>query len=198
MPEDPPPQPAHEDRVQRARSAEREPGPPRIDDGSWVRRRARRLLGPALRRLLDTDDLVQEARAVELKEGTPERFPNRRARRAWLGVVLRNLAAKAARRVDRRDETRSGWSALAGREKSPSARLHTSEQRAALRALLRRLDDRDRKVVTLRIVEGLPFREVAARLELSEAHARVIFSRAVARLRSSAVPSAPSGTPDRG
>ena len=52
-------------------------------------------------------------------------------------------------------------------------------------ALMGELPGRDQKVVTLRIVEGLSFREVGIRLEVSEAHARVIFSRSIARLRAS-------------
>jgi RNA polymerase sigma-70 factor (ECF subfamily) len=148
-------------------------------DRAWLRERARRQLGGPLRRVLDSEDLTQETQLKALEGLDGRRFANRRAFRGWLAAILRNVAAQRARRV--RGEAELGE--VAGRERSPSSAARASDERRSMRRLLARLPERDRKVVAFRLVEELSFREVAERTGTTEAHARMIFSRGVRRLR---------------
>ena len=150
---------------------------------SWARRRARRLLGPHLRSEMDSQDLAQASFAEAWQARSCTRFDSPWAFRAWLSRVMGNLAVKAARRADRQqgglepDE-------LAGRSSgSPSARMRGAERLGIARSLLKRLETREREVVTLRVVEDLSFREVGRRVGVSEGNARVIFSRSIKKLR---------------
>ena len=60
----------------------------------------------------------------------------------------------------------------------PEIGLLQEEQRQALRRTLRKLPDKYRDVVLLRIYADLPFAEVAAALKISENSAKVIYCRA--------------------
>ena len=65
---------------------------------------------------------------------------------------------------------------------TPSQAVAREEQLAQLRGCLSQLEPGDREIIQLAYVEGLPHREIAARLELTESHARVRLSRALTRL----------------
>jgi DNA-directed RNA polymerase specialized sigma24 family protein len=101
-------------------------------------------------------------------------------------AVLRNVITSEGRRrsVVGFDSTIPEPRA-AGASASTVAELREDSRYA--RDRLRVLSERDRCLVELRVLEGLPFSEVAARLGLkSEAHARVVFQRSLQRLRSPA------------
>src|SRR5262249_36978089 len=72
---------------------------------------------------------------------------------------------------------------LSGRPSSPSARLHRQERRDRVRAALAALAEQDREVLVLRILEGLPTRETAAVLGISEVAVRSRQVRALDRLK---------------
>lgn len=147
---------------------------------TWLRRRARQWMNRRVRRRLDSQDAVQE---VYLRAArTQPSFDTTAKRRAWLLRVLRNLLASEARRrsLVTFDSTVPD---LRAPGPSPSRPLQVAEESRYARERLRVLSDRDRRVVELRVMEGLPFREVAARLGLgSEAHARVVFQRSIERV----------------
>lgn len=65
---------------------------------------------------------------------------------------------------------------------TPSRLVATEEGRRAVRSAIERLGGRDAQVLTLAVLEERPHREVAAALEVTEAHSRMILSRALARL----------------
>ena len=72
---------------------------------------------------------------------------------------------------------------LARRASSPSAGLRRQERRDRVRAALAALPEQDREVLVLRILEGLPTRETAAVLGISEVAVRSRQVRALDRLK---------------
>lgn len=160
-------------------------------EAPWIRSQAQRALGRRLRSTLDSEDIAQEARLRALPHLDAKRFPNRRAFRGWLRTIVRNVAAQTGRRP-RIGEGGVEWGEVAGEERSPSSKARRKESVLVVRRMLGRLPERDRKVVALRLEEDLPFKEVAQRLDLSESHARMIFSRSIRKLRED------GGEPDPG
>ncbi len=71
---------------------------------------------------------------------------------------------------------------LAAAGASPSEDVASIEEAKRVRSLLDRLPERYRRVIELAHVEGLPHREIATRLEITEGSSRMLLSRALARL----------------
>jgi RNA polymerase sigma-70 factor (ECF subfamily) len=93
----------------------------------------------------------------------------------WLYTVARRRFADEARRQ-----------AVAGRLRLPARPAsYDSHIRAALLDVFEHLPETQRRVVLLKLVRGLPFAEVASRLDISEEAARMRFSRALRQLRTS-------------
>lgn len=157
--------------------------PQLVQHQSWLRRRARGLLSPRLRRWMDSGDLAQEAYLLARRDLRGREFSGESGFRSWLWVVLRNLVAGKARRMPADQAGEVSWSRLPGREPSPSTGLRALDQDREVARRLRILPEKERAVVTLRIVEELPFREISARLGLSEGAARVAFHRSIHKLR---------------
>ena len=76
-------------------------------------------------------------------------------------------------------------------------RIEAAESSAALRDAVRTLPTKQRMTLELRIYEDLPFREIAAALDISEGAAKVNFHYAVRKLRASLGPE-PDGASRRG
>jgi len=146
-------------------------------DGTWLHDQAHRAIGPKLRRWMDSAGRVNDVqlRAAEHSGA----FPNQRARRGWLRRVLVNLAATAGRRRGTVEWTTTP----AARGESPSRLAESSEEARNVRALVRALPARERRVVRMRVVEGQPFAVIAQRLGITEGHARVVFHRSLERMR---------------
>jgi RNA polymerase sigma-70 factor (ECF subfamily) len=153
---------------------------------------------PRLAARVDPSDVVQETlaeAAAQLPRYLRERpvpfYPwlRRMAERRLIELHRRHVQAR------RRTVTREAvgglpdGSALAlaerllGRRSSPSARLHRQEQRERVRAALAALPGPDREVLVLRILEGLPTRETAEVLGISEVAVRSRQVRALERLK---------------
>lgn len=114
----------------------------------------------------DNDDLVQESflRILRAPATAPVAQP-----KAYLFATARNLALNRLRR-ERRAGPVAALDAAAvpdGRPDIPEA-LARQEERELLVAALQTLPERARQVFTLRRVYGLPLREIAGRLGLSE------------------------------
>lgn len=154
-----------------------------VQEQSWLRRRARGLLSPRLRRWMDSGDLAQEAWLLARRDMRGRRFSGESGFRSWLWAILRNLAAGKARRLPPDQAGEVSWSRLPGREPAPSSGLRALDQEREVARRLRILPEKERAVVTLRVVEELPFREISARLGLSEGAARVTFHRSIQKLR---------------
>src|SRR5215470_40153 len=167
------------------------------------RRRLRRMVAVRFDRRLaarvDPSDVVQETlaeAAAQLDRYLQERplpfYPWLRqlAQRRLIELHRRHVLAR--RRTVVREEAVGGLpgrSAVAlaerlfGRLPSPSTHLHRQERRDRVRAALAALSEKDREVLVLRILEGLPTRETAAVLGVSEVAVRSRQVRALERLK---------------
>ena len=150
---------------------------------------AERLLAYFYRRVLDADvaaDLLAETFAVAYEKRRRFRDVGRPGA-AWLyGIAAKELShwfrrQEVERRAVRRlgievpsldDESRAAIEALADAD----------QHRAALAQALERLAEAERDAVHLRVVDELAYDEIAARLNCSEAAARVRVHRGLARL----------------
>lgn len=159
-------------------------GRPRaISEQSWLVRHARRVLGPRVRRDVDSVDLAQEAQLELLRAERRVAFETSGKRRAWLGTVVENLARQVGRRRRPDAPGCEAFARLAGDGSTPSVRAARREDRDVLRARLDALPERTRRVVELKFVEGLSHEEIGERLGISPGNSRVVLNRGVRRLR---------------
>jgi RNA polymerase sigma-70 factor (ECF subfamily) len=165
----------------------------------WLQILARTQLGRHLQAKTDPSDVVQVAlleavRALDqFRGGTEAEFL------AWLRQVLASAIRHEARRyggtaardvareesLDRQLEESSArlGAGLVADGSSPSAGAERVEARLALAALLARLPEEYRDVIVLRNLEGLSHEEVAERMGRSVGAVRMLWVRALARLR---------------
>jgi RNA polymerase sigma-70 factor, ECF subfamily len=109
--------------------------------------------------------------------------------RAWLRAILIHASLKASRRPN---EAQIG----SGREvgaatapgSSPSQAAQKKDAGEALDAAIEGLMDRHRAIIRMRIWEQLSFGEIGERLGVSEDGARMLYGRAIAKLRESMRP----------
>ncbi len=167
------------------------------------RRRLRRMVvvrfDPRLAARVDPSDVVQETLAEAaagldryLQERPLPFYPWLRQMAQRRLIHLYRWHVQARRRTVTREEAPPGLpdrsalelaERLFGRHSSPSARLHRQERRDRVRAALAALAEHDREVLVLRILEGLPTRETAAVLQISEVAVRSRQVRALERLK---------------
>jgi len=104
--------------------------------------------------------------------------------RAWLVRIAVNVGKNHARDVGRwRFESAEVLAESAATGPDAVALLERSEQRRRVRAAMGCLSVRQREVVMLRVDGGLPFKEVAEALRITENNAKVHFHHAVKRLK---------------
>jgi RNA polymerase sigma-70 factor (ECF subfamily) len=151
---------------------------------------------------VDASDLVQETFLDVCRDFGHFRGTSEAEWMAWLRKVLVcNLArvvqqqVLAQKRSARREvsleqhlaalEQSSGKieAALVGRHSSPSGQAQRRERAALVADHLARLSADYREVIVLRNLEGLPFAEVARRMDRSSGAVRILWVRAVDRLR---------------
>jgi RNA polymerase sigma-70 factor (ECF subfamily) len=151
---------------------------------SWLRRQAKKLVRGRLSTRLDASDLTQDALLAATRGVNGKKFAGQGAMRAWLKVILRNLAAQHARKRS----THTVHSELSSSLPDPAVCFATgmdgSEKVSDVMHHLQHVSERNRKVVMLRVVENLSFKDVGDRLGMSEVNARVVFNRVVKELRS--------------
>jgi len=153
-----------------------------------------------LRGRVDSSDMVQEtqlraARHIHQFQGRTEaewlawlaRIAERevvRQLRQHLGAQKRAVGREQplVNAVDSQDGL-SRLEAWGQAQSSPSQAMLRDERALQLARALAGLPDDYREVLVLRHVEGLPFADVAARLGRSEGAARVLWTRALKRLR---------------
>lgn len=128
------------------------------------------------------DDAVQESfiRAY----GALRQFRGASTFRTWLLSIAGNQARGALRRSKRRRETaldRAG--PLASNDPDVAERAVLLDEAARMRLLVERLPEKQRLAVTLRIDEGLSFREIGEIIDSSEGSARVNYHHGIRRLR---------------
>jgi len=159
----------------------------------YVRRHAGPLIGPRE----SAADLVQSACREVLQHAERFRYDGEEGFRRWLfATALRKIQDRHRfHRAERRDIRREQRSPQTPPEaKSDLSRaffrtLATPSGDAAMREEIERigrifasLPDRYREVITLAQIEKLPSSEVGRRMGLTDANARMLLSRALARL----------------
>jgi RNA polymerase sigma-70 factor (ECF subfamily) len=138
------------------------------------------------------EEVVQETWLCVLRQ--LDRFEGRSSVKTWLFRILVNRAKTRGVREQRSVPFAS--LALGGEDEpieerlsarrpwcDPDRRLTSLETRAALRVALAALPPRQRRVVTLRDVEGLAAEDVCELLDLSPGNQRLLLHRARTRLR---------------
>jgi RNA polymerase sigma-70 factor (ECF subfamily) len=102
----------------------------------------------------------------------------------WLFGIARNVARESARRneVETRARRRLGLPTDLAAEDGYEAVEERMSPRAALAEALERLPEHERTALELRVVDELPYPDVAARLGVRPAAARLRVSRALRRL----------------
>ena len=104
--------------------------------------------------------------------------------RTWLLTITSNEAKGALRRLGRRRETAlDDVGPVASDEMDPAEAAVMSEEASRARNMLERLPEKQRLSVSLRIEEGLSFREIGEVIGSSEGAARVNYFHGIRRLR---------------
>jgi RNA polymerase sigma-70 factor (ECF subfamily) len=149
-------------------------------------------LPAALRGKLGGSDVVQEALVQALACFGQFRGQSLEELQGWLRGILRNVVRHSVRRFDgtaKRQADREvpvqtladPEAALAADGSSPSEHLMRQEREAAVREALARLPEAYRQALVWREWEGLPFAEIARRLNRSVDAARMLWWRAIER-----------------
>jgi RNA polymerase sigma-70 factor, ECF subfamily len=127
-------------------------------------------------------DVVQDAflKAFRALEG----FRADASFRTWLLTITANEARGALRRLGRRRETALDDARMVpSDEMDPSEAAMLGEEASRARSMLERLPEKQRLSVSLRIEEGLSFREIGEVIGSSEGAARVNYFHGIRRLR---------------
>jgi RNA polymerase sigma-70 factor (ECF subfamily) len=127
-------------------------------------------------------DVVQDAfmKAFRALDG----FRGDAAFRTWLLTITANEARGALRRQGRRRETALEDAApVESGEMSPASAAIVADEAGRARRLLEELPEKQRLSVSLRIEEGLSFKEIGELIGSSEGAARVNYFHGIRRLR---------------
>lgn len=130
----------------------------------------------------DAADVTQEAflKAFKGLGG----FRGEASFKTWLLTIVANEARGALRKAGRRKElSLTAVGPVPSAEKGTEERLEEAEDAARVRELLTHLPEKQREAVTLRVFEGLSFREIGGIIGSSEGAARVNYHHGMRRLR---------------
>lgn len=104
--------------------------------------------------------------------------------RTWLLTITANEARGLLRKRGRRRETELEVAGpLAASQQMPDEALQQAQETERVKALLEELPEKQRQAVTLRIFEGLSFKEVGALIGSSEGAARVNYHHGIRRIK---------------
>jgi RNA polymerase sigma-70 factor (ECF subfamily) len=164
----------------------------------WLRLLARMQMERHFQGKFDPSDVVQQTLLAACRDLPQFRGQTEAELVAWLRQVLTHALAHEIRRYrgERRDLTREVsldeavlessqqlGQMLAASGSSPSQQAVRREQEVLLAEVLARLPDDYREVIILRNLEGLSHEEVARRMDRSVGAVRMLWVRALARLR---------------
>jgi RNA polymerase sigma-70 factor (ECF subfamily) len=142
-------------------------------------------LGNGLRQSIETDDVLQEVllRAVRSIETFASHDMDSFLR--WLGTIAEHVILDLARRRARQEKTPlGGRQDIAATSPSESKIIRRDERFRRLQKALHSLSPDHRQVILLARIEGLPLKEVAARMKRSPAAVTQLLLRALRKLRS--------------
>ncbi|MDX1647470.1 MAG: sigma-70 family RNA polymerase sigma factor [Longimicrobiales bacterium] len=127
-------------------------------------------------------DVVQDAylKAFRALDG----FRGDASFRTWLMTIAANEARGALRKTKRRRETPlEAVGPVGSDERDPAESAALADETRRARAMLERLPEKQRLSVSLRIEEGMSFREIGTLIGSSEGAARVNYFHGIRRLR---------------
>jgi RNA polymerase sigma-70 factor (ECF subfamily) len=149
-----------------------------------LKRFAQRYLPAGSRGAIGADDVVQEAVMRSLRQLNRFEFRHDEAFLAYLRKSIRHRIVDEIRRAHRRPALIAlGTRESIDRGVSPLERLIAKSRMRRYRDQLATLSDRDRRLIVLRVEQGLSYADVAARLGMrTESAARMAITRAIHRL----------------
>jgi RNA polymerase sigma-70 factor (ECF subfamily) len=166
---------------------------------AWLRLLARLQIDTRFQGKFSESDVVQQTLLEACRDLPQFRGQTEAELLAWLRQILAHVLAHEVRRyagtqqrdldreVSLEDELARSSQRLAqvlgGDDSSPSAKAVAHEHEVLLADVLARLPEDHREVIVLRILEGLPHEEVARRMGRSTGAVRMLWVRALARLR---------------
>ena len=136
--------------------------------------------------ILNDEDLAADASQNSFIKAfkAVARFRGEAAFRTWLLAIAGNEARGLLRKVKRRREDRlEDVGVLPSGGGDPSAEVTLQSEVARVRAVLADLPEKQRLSVSLRIFEGLSFREIGETIDSTEGSARVNYHHGIQRLR---------------
>lgn len=140
---------------------------------------------PAGQRDQVAEELVQETARRALQHG--ETFDRSRNAAAWLYGILLRVAQDYGRAQQRQPVQQPGdaedWEQLASRLRHEQSAEKQVAARHDAAHYLARLDEEQRLLVELRLIEGLEFDAIAERMGISAVNARVRMSRLLKELK---------------
>jgi len=143
---------------------------------------------------LGTSDLVQKTIVDGWRDFSRFQGQTPGQLRAWLTAILVHASLNARRRRDvALMETARSLKDVADSACSPSQAARKNDAQKALEAALGGLSDRYREVVHSRLWDQLSFAQIGDKLSITEDAARMIYGRAIAKLRASMRPGHGSG-----
>ena len=136
--------------------------------------------------ILRDEDLASDASQNSFLKAfkAVDRFRGESAFRTWLLAIASNEARGLLRKVERRrEDTLEGLDILPAEGNDPSAEVVLRSEVARVRAVLADLPEKQKLSVSLRIFEGLSFREIGEIIDSTEGSARVNYHHGIQRLR---------------
>jgi len=153
---------------------------------------ADREIGTQLQAKFDAADVVQTSLVDAMNSIEQFKGSSQQEMRSWLTkIVLNNLQDEArrytkthARAVDRENTSSTILEVLRDDlSDTPSALLSTQEQELRLKLMIKKLPQQQQVVLAYRHLHELSYPQIAERLDIEEATARKIWSRATIQLR---------------
>lgn len=174
-------------------------GPLLASYADQLRQLADRQLDGKVRNRVSPSDIVQEALLQASQDFPGFRGQSDAELSSWLRRVLARKVSKTIERhllAEKRDVRRevafapvADWSgmpvsdAVADHRPGPASEALGSERHHQLQHALAELPENYRRIIELRNIHGLPFEEIASRLNRSSGAARMLWLRAIEALR---------------
>ncbi len=136
--------------------------------------------------ILSDEDLAADASQNSFLKAFKaiDRFRGEAAFRTWLLAIAGNEARGLLRKVKRRrEDTLEDVGVLRAEGNDPSEEVILRSEVARVRVVLAELPEKQKLSVSLRIIEGLSFREIGEIIDSTEGSARVNYHHGIRRLR---------------
>ena len=136
--------------------------------------------------ILSDEDLAADASQNSFLKAfrAVDRFRGEAAFRTWLLAIAGNEARGLLRKVkQRREDTLEDVDTLPATGNDPSAEVIFRSEVERVRAVLAELPEKQKLSVSLRVFEGLSFREIGEMIDSTEGSARVNYHHGIRRLR---------------